>query len=86
MNEHNANTTEPEDRGELHALEVQLAAARPAPPARFRGALRRRLTALGPPQARPPHLWRTATLYAAAGVLLMAIGALSVAGIGPLAS
>lgn len=86
MNEHNANTTDPEGPGDLHALEVQLTAARPTPPARFRGALRSRLTALGPPQARPPHLWRLAGLYAAAGLALIIIGALSVAGIGPLAS
>lgn len=85
MNEHNANTTDPEG-GDLHALEAQLLAARPAPPARFRGALRRRLTALGPPQARPPHLWRTAALCAATGLALIVIGVLSVAGIGPLAS
>jgi len=73
------------EHDDLHDLEEALHAARPAPPARFRGALRRRLLALGPPAARPPHLWRLAGAHAAAGLLLLSIGILSVAGIGPLA-
>jgi len=80
MSDHDATTDD------FNALEAQLIAARPVPPARLRGALRRRLLALGPPSARPPHLWRLAGLHAAVGTTLLLIGVLSVAGIGPLAS
>lgn len=67
-------------------LVSELLAARPVPPARFRARGRRRLLALGPPAARPPHLWRLAAGYVVLGLLLLAVAVLSVAGIGPLGS
>jgi hypothetical protein len=79
-------TDEPEPAADDPELTERLAAARPVPAAGYRGALRRRLVALGPPAARPPRLWALAALFAAAGLALLVIGALSVAGIGPLAA
>jgi hypothetical protein len=63
----------------------RLLTARSAPEAGLRAGLRRRLVALGPPPARPPRLWRTVALLGSCGLLLLAIGALSAAGVGPLA-
>jgi hypothetical protein len=67
-------------------LAQRLLARRPAPRATYRGALRRRLVALGPPTARPPRLKTLAALYAAGGVVALVLAVLSVAGVGPLAS
>jgi hypothetical protein len=60
--------------------------APPAPRAAFRARLRRNLLADGPPSARPPGLRARVAAFAGAGFVLLAIGALSVAGAGPLAS
>jgi len=65
-------------------LAQRLTAQRPAPAAPYRGALRRRLLALGPPAARPEHLYRLVALYAVVGILCLLVGVLSLAGIGPL--
>ena len=67
-------------------LAARLTASRPVPPAGYRGALRRRLVALGPPAPRPANLGRLATVHGLAGLVLLVAGAASVAGIGPLAS
>jgi hypothetical protein len=66
-------------------LAARLAAERPAPRAGYRGMLRRRLIALGPPAARPPHLARLASIYGVVGAVLLGVGLLSLGGIGPLA-
>jgi hypothetical protein len=68
------------------ALAQRLVAMRPTPAPAYRGALRRRLVALGPPAPRPANLGRLTRLYAAGGFVLVLIGALSAAGIGPLAA
>jgi hypothetical protein len=67
-------------------LAARLTAGRPVPPAGYRGALRRRLVALGPPPPRPARLGRLVAMHAAGAVVLLAAAAASVAGIGPLAS
>ena len=67
-------------------LAQRLTAMRPVPAPAYRGALRRRLVALGPPAARPANLGRLTALHAGGGLVLLLIGALSVAGIGPLAA
>jgi hypothetical protein len=67
-------------------LAARLTAGRPVPPAGYRGALRRRLVALGPPAPRPTRLGRLAAAHAVGGLVLLAVGAASVAGLGPLAA
>ena len=67
-------------------LAARLTALRPVPGPAYRGALRRRLVALGPPAARPPRLKTLAAAYALAGLVLLVIGVASIAGIGPLAA
>ena len=67
-------------------LTLRLTAERPEPAVGLRGTLRRRLVALGPSSSRPAHLTLLATAYALAGTVLLVIGALSAAGIGPLAA
>lgn len=62
----------------------RLLTARSVPDAGLRVGLRRRLVALGPPPARPPRLWRLVGLFGSCGLILLAIGALSAAGVGPL--
>jgi hypothetical protein len=84
MTENDDDLAEEPANHEDDALGRRLAAARPAPPAGYRGALRRRLMALGPPPPRPRRLWALVAGFAAAGLILLAVGALSIAGIGPL--
>ncbi len=58
-------------------LGAELAAERPVPAAGFRGELRRRLTAQDPGYGpRPPRLRVAVATLIAAGLLLIAIGAL----------
>jgi hypothetical protein len=82
MTDDSPHSDHPDDDG----LAARLTASRPVPPAGYRGALRRRLVALGPPAPRPPHLGRLAAVHAFAGLVLLAVGAASVAGVGPLAA
>jgi hypothetical protein len=65
-------------------LALRLDGERAEPSAALAVPLRRRLVALGAPASRPAHLWRLAGLHGLIGVLLLAVGALSAAGIGPL--
>lgn len=67
-------------------LAARLIALRAAPAPAYRGALRRRLVALGPPSARPQHLWLLVPACTLVGLVLLLVGVLSLAGIGPLAS
>jgi hypothetical protein len=65
-------------------IEQLLTAERPAPRAAYRGVLRRHLLAIGTPPSRPGNLWRLVLGFACAGVVLLVIGLLSIAGLGPL--
>jgi hypothetical protein len=71
---------------DLVGLSERLRDQRPLPAAAFRGALRRRLVALRPPRPRPDRLGVLIARYAAAGGVLLLAGALSAAGLGPLAA
>ncbi len=71
---------------ELIRLAERLDRERPVPTAAFRGTLRRRLLMGEPPRARPARLWLLITGYVSAGSALLVVGAMSVAGIGPLGS
>jgi len=76
---------EPGAPDELIALAARLTGERPVPTAGFRGALRRRLVdAAGRP--RPQRLWALIAGFAGSGTMLLFVGALSAAGVGPLAS
>lgn len=75
---------EPGAPEELIRMAERLDRERPVPAAAFRGALRRRLLAGGAPHARPARLRLLIAGYASAGSALLAIGAASAAGIGPL--
>jgi hypothetical protein len=71
----------PEDLIRLaHRLEDE----RPVPTAAFRGELRRRLLAAESSPSRPARLRLLITSYASAGFALLAVGAASAAGLGPL--
>jgi hypothetical protein len=66
-------------------LAERLERERPVPSAAFRGELRRRmLTGARPPRSRPARLRVSITAYASAGSLLLVVGAISAAGVGPL--
>jgi hypothetical protein len=67
-------------------IEKLLMAERPAPRAAFRGVLRRHLRAIGTPPSRPRNLTRLVLGFASGGVLLLLVGVLSIAGLGPLGS
>jgi len=69
---------------ELIRLAERLEHERPVPSAAFRGTLRRRLQAGHAQHSRPARLRLLITGYAGAGAALLAIGAASAAGIGPL--
>lgn len=76
---------EPGAPEELIRLADRLERERPVPSAGFRGALRRELLAGGSSSpSRPARLRRLITGYAGAGCALLAVGAASVAGVGPL--
>jgi hypothetical protein len=76
---------EPDTPDDLADLSERLRDQRPVPAAAFRGALRRRLLALRPPRPRPDRLGVLIARYATAGAVLLLAGALSAAGLGPLA-
>ena len=64
-----------------HVVAEQLEAARPVPPAGFRGALGRRLAELDPRYGcRPQRLRLIVSGYLGAGGVLLAIGALQAIG------
>lgn len=69
---------------ELIALAERLDRERPVPSAAFRGELRRGLLLHAGARGRPTRLRALIVGSAGAGSLLLAIGAASVAGIGPL--
>ncbi|MDX6689260.1 MAG: hypothetical protein QOG15_717 [Solirubrobacteraceae bacterium] len=75
---------EPDPPEELIHLAERLEYERPVPTAAFRGALRRRLLTGGAQHSRPARLRLLITGYASAGTALLLIGAVSVAGVGPL--
>jgi|GEM_PF-2133004 len=75
---------EPDTPEELIRLAERLEHERPVPAASFRGDLRRRLLAGDLARSRPKALRVLIAGYAAAGSLLLLIGAASVAGVGPL--
>ncbi len=80
------------DRGpgmsdDLVLLAERLQERRPVPSSAFRGELRRRLLALRRHRhPRPERLRALIGAYASSGVLLLLVGALSTAGVGPLAA
>jgi hypothetical protein len=76
---------EPGTPEELIRLAERLERERPVPSAGFRGAVRRQLTSTGQgSRPRPARLRALIAGYAAAGCLLLLLGAVSAAGIGPL--
>ncbi len=79
------------EREALVAIAMRLQAERPAPGPAFRGDLRRQLlggakTRRSPAFAGPQSARALAATYSAAGLLLLAIAAIGVAGVGPFAS
>lgn len=64
-------------------LRQKLARSRPVPRGRFVTDLRRRLTDLEGRAGRPPYLWALIAGYLAAGLLLLALAAMSATGGGP---
>ena len=70
----------PDDR----ELSDRLARDRPVPATAFRSTLRPRLAAFGWPRHRPARLRALVAAHAGAGAGLLLLGALSVAGAGPL--
>ena len=77
---------EPDAPIEIVRLAERLQRERPVPSAGFRGDLRRRLLGSGAPHTRPRRLYALITGYATAGSLLLLVGALSAAGVGPLSA
>jgi hypothetical protein len=77
---------EPEDR-ELTDITRRLESERPVPRAAFRGDLRRHLIAIGPSRRTTRQRVRVQiAAYAGSGTLLLAIAAIGLAGVGPLAA
>ena len=79
-----ADDLEPDMPEEVLMLAERLQRERPVPAVSFRGELRRRLVAGGAGRARPRRLRLLIAGYATAGSLLLAIAAVSAAGVGPL--
>jgi hypothetical protein len=75
---------EPDAPDELVRLAERLQRQRPVPAAGFRGELRRQLLAGAALQGRPRRLRALIAGFATAGSLLLLVGALSAAGVGPL--
>jgi len=66
---------------------MQLSAARPLPDPNFRGELRRQLAgAQASGSTAPRRVWALAASYALAGLLLLAVAGIGVAGSGPFAA
>jgi hypothetical protein len=77
---------DPADRAALLATAERLEHERPVPSAGFRAMLRRRLLdASGAGHARPGRLRTLVAVYAGSGSSLLAIAAIGLAGVGPLA-
>jgi hypothetical protein len=75
--------TEPD----LDPAEERLRGERPVPSPGFRGNLRRRLSAQRPPApTRPVRPGIVVAAYGGSGALLLALAAIGLAGVGPLAS
>jgi hypothetical protein len=70
----------------LDRIADRLRAERPVPAPGFRGELRRRLLVGGRRPIAPRRLRLLITAYAGSGAVLMAIAAIGLAGVGPLAS
>jgi hypothetical protein len=72
----------------LERIARRLEDERPVPRAGFRGELRRRLEAMGPPVTswRPARLRVQVAAYLASGAFLIGVAAVGLAGIGPLAA
>ncbi len=68
----------------LVALASRLLASRPVPRAGFRGELGRRLAARRRPRLSHTRLRALIATYAAAGIVLLCLGSVSAAGVGPL--
>jgi hypothetical protein len=75
---------EPGTAEQLISLAERLERERPVPSAGFRGQLRRHLLADEASRSRPARLRLLITGYASTGSLLLLLGAMSAAGIGPL--
>ncbi len=76
--------TPPHERAELKSIAQRLEADRPLPAPAFRGDLRRALLGSGRALVRPAGLRAQIARYAFSGGLLLALGASSAAGVGPL--
>lgn len=72
-------------RDEMREFEHMLERSRPGPRPTFRGDLRRRLLGSAA-AARPAGLRRLIAGYAVSGLLLLAVAAAGLGGIGPLAA
>jgi hypothetical protein len=70
---------------ELGAFADRLEHERPVPSPGFRAGLLDRLLA-DETASRPRRIWALVTAYGAAGVLLMAVAAVGLAGVGPFAA
>jgi hypothetical protein len=77
---------EPDAPDDLIWLAERLGRERPVPSAAFRGGLRRRLLAGETPGLRPARLRLLIAGYATVGSLLLLLGAISAAGLGPVAA
>jgi len=77
---------EPGTPEDLIRLAERLEQERPVPSAAFRGDLRRRLIAGARSHSRPARLRLLIAGYAGVGSLLLLVGAVSAAGIGPLSA
>ncbi len=81
------DVAEPGERDHLLALAERLERERPLCSPGYRGELRRRLLAqLGAQPSRPERLRALVFAYAASGLVMLAVAALGVGGIGPLAT
>ena len=77
---------EPGTPEDLIRLAERLEQERPVPSAAFRGDLRRRLIAGARSHSRPARLRLLIAGYAGTGSLLLLVGVVSAAGIGPLSA
>lgn len=78
---------DPGERDFLLALAARLERGRPVCSAGYRGELRRSLLArLGAQPTRPERLKALVFAYSASGLVMLAVAALGVGGIGPLAT
>ncbi|MDX6651907.1 MAG: hypothetical protein QOG09_436 [Solirubrobacterales bacterium] len=77
---------EPQERDRLVRFAERLREDRPLPAASFRGELQRRLERRRERSMPVVRLRRMVTAYVSSGSLLLAIGALGVAGAGPFAA